>query len=313
MKKILLATAAVALTAGAAAADGVSFSGYGRFGVVYNNKPGDGNKKANITSRFRLNIAATKTTDSGVEFGAKFRIQGDQGTIVGSSRSQAMTNNAATFWAKSGPFTLQVGNVSDAIDADNVYYNGDLGLLGWGDQEVIAGTGFWGYGSSAYSNGNQVGVLATYAANGLTVNISYVTPDQTLKSNPTQDDEKAIAIDYTMGAFAMGVGYVKNPGFATDGSASFASFQYSFGKSTIGIQAGNKTAGLGNQYTLFGNTTLVNGIGLQAYVTKDNVDADTTGYGLGMSYDLGGATLLGSVAKLRDTSTQADFGVKFSF
>jgi outer membrane protein OmpU len=324
MKKILLASAAVAMTVGTtamtaapAAADGVSFNGYGRFGIVYNN---NWTNKAQITSRFRLNILATKTTDSGVEFGAKFRIQGDQGTGNGPLLgTQAMTNNSATFWAKSGAFTLQVGNITDAVDNDNVYYNGDLGLLAWGDQEVLLDSGFIGYASGPTPAG-QVGILATYSANGLTANLSYINPDQTVKGT---NKEAALTVDYTMGAFAVGAGYVNNVGFGTD-NAWFLSGQYSFGKTTVGLQVGDNgsTSATGTQYTLFANTDLGNGLGLQGYVTKDddntsvNPDGSTghgTGVGIGMSYDLGGAKLLGSVAKFRNKDTQADFGVKFSF
>lgn len=324
MKKILLATAAVALTAGAASADGVSLSGYGRFGIVYNNHA---TNKTNVTSRFRLNIAATKTTDSGVEFGAKFRMQNDQGGIAAGSRTTQMTTNAATFWAKSGPFTLQVGNVSSAIDASGTYYAGDLGLLGWGDQEVLAyGSSFSVYSSSPYgaagipagTAGNQVGLLATYAANGLTVNLSYMNPDQTATG---LNKETAISVDYTMGAFAFGAGYVHNGAGKTDNNSSFISGQYSFGKSAVGLQVGDNgkdsTATTpnadGTHWTLYGNTELANGIGLQGYVTKDDNPANGTGVGVGMTYDLGGAKLIGSIAKLRNKDTQADFGVKFTF
>jgi outer membrane protein OmpU len=327
MKKILLASAAVAMTVGTtamtaapAAADGVSFNGYGRFGIVYNN---NWTEKAQITSRFRLNILATKTTDSGVEFGAKFRIQGNQGFGAASANTPAaMTNNSATFWAKSGAFTLQVGNVTDAVDNDNVYYNGDLGLLGWGDQEVISGSGFIGYASGATPS-NQVGVLGTYSANGLTVNVSLINPNQTINLPAGVNNEAAITVDYATGAFAVGAGYVNNVGFGTD-NAWFLSGQYSFGKTTVGLQVGDSgsTSAAGTQYTLFANTDLGNGLGLQGYVTKDddntsvNPDGSVghgTGVGIGMSYDLGGAKLLGSVAKFRNKDTQADFGVKFSF
>lgn len=331
MKKILLATAAVALTAGAASADGVSLSGYGRFGVVYNNNSANATK-TNVTSRFRLNIAATKTTDSGVEFGAKFRMQHDQGSIVGTSRSLSMVTNAATFWAKSGPFTLQVGNVSSAIDASGTYYAGDLGLLGWGDQEVLGygnsfsvyTTGPWGatVPTATPTGSSRVGLLATYAANGLTVNLSYANPDQALAS---QTKETAISVDYTMGAFAFGAGYVHNGAFTTENNSSFISGQYSFGKSAVGLQVGDNGKGStgtgtgpggnadGTHWTIYGNTELANGIGLQGYVTKDDNPANGTGVGVGMTYDLGGAKLIGSIAKLRNKDTQADFGVKFTF
>ena len=52
MKKVLFATTALVATAGVAAAD-VTFSGYGRFGVIYADNEG-GDDETSITSRLRL-------------------------------------------------------------------------------------------------------------------------------------------------------------------------------------------------------------------------------------------------------------------
>ena len=62
MKKILFATTALVATAGVAAAD-VTFGGYGRFGLGYDEGRAD---ETFITSRFRLQIDATAESDMGV-------------------------------------------------------------------------------------------------------------------------------------------------------------------------------------------------------------------------------------------------------
>ncbi len=81
MKKFLIATTALALTAGAAAAD-VKISGYGRTGIIYyeNTDAQDaaGLNEAQVVSRLRMNLDATTSSDQGVDFGARFRLQWDQ-------------------------------------------------------------------------------------------------------------------------------------------------------------------------------------------------------------------------------------------
>ena len=77
MKKALIASTALVLSAGVAAAD-VTISGYGRTAVVYQENNGDEND-AQISSRVRLNVHDTTSTDQGVDFGARLRLQWDQG------------------------------------------------------------------------------------------------------------------------------------------------------------------------------------------------------------------------------------------
>lgn len=67
MKKVLLATTALVMTAGVAAAE-ISLSGDARMGLIY-----DGND-AQFGSRARVRFTATGETDSGLSFGATFRV-----------------------------------------------------------------------------------------------------------------------------------------------------------------------------------------------------------------------------------------------
>ena len=67
MKKLLLATTALTLSAGVAAADPVSLSGDARMGLVYD---GDDVK---MTSRARVAFTLSGETDGGLAFGAGFR------------------------------------------------------------------------------------------------------------------------------------------------------------------------------------------------------------------------------------------------
>ena len=124
MKKVLFATTALVATAGVAAAD-VTFGGYGRFGIFYtDNDSTTGDSDTTITSRFRLQIDATAESDAGVTFGARVRIQQNEG-------QQGMTNGAR-FFARSGGLEVGVGNIFGALEFMPGQYPIDIGLTGLG-------------------------------------------------------------------------------------------------------------------------------------------------------------------------------------
>ncbi|CAN0190916.1 unnamed protein product, partial [Chrysoparadoxa australica] len=73
MKNVLLASTALVLSAGVAAAD-ITFSGGARFGVKHDSSLAT--DKTYIHNRFTLNIDAATETDSGLEFFARVRVRG---------------------------------------------------------------------------------------------------------------------------------------------------------------------------------------------------------------------------------------------
>jgi RHS repeat-associated protein len=91
----------------------VRISGYGRFGLDYNEAKASAPRKSetNITSRLRLKIDMSAETDSGVSFGARFRAKAEA-----RRRQEAVTN-------------LDVGSALDMTDAltisDKVYPHAD--------------------------------------------------------------------------------------------------------------------------------------------------------------------------------------------
>ncbi|MGL6211923.1 MAG: porin, partial [Paracoccaceae bacterium] len=90
MKKILLTTALLSATAGMAAAEGeVSFSGYGRFGLVHDSSVGAGTKETQVHTRLRFNINAKVETDAGVTFGGRIRMQHTAGSSGGAGLNAA--------------------------------------------------------------------------------------------------------------------------------------------------------------------------------------------------------------------------------
>ena len=81
MKKLLFASTALVLSTGVAAANNnISFSGDARMGVVYNSANAAPVAKTQWSARARMTITMKRTTDSGMEVGAVFRV--DQGGVA---------------------------------------------------------------------------------------------------------------------------------------------------------------------------------------------------------------------------------------
>ncbi|MDX1744028.1 MAG: porin, partial [Ruegeria sp.] len=137
MKKVLFATTALIATAGVAAAEsGVNFSGYGRFGIGYQEDrsvvTGLATAPTTITtvdgatttavlptsaesddtilvSRFRLNIDGFTETDGGVRFEGRVRLQADEDSSNGEANSAGL--NGARFSVIYGGLRVDAGNV----------------------------------------------------------------------------------------------------------------------------------------------------------------------------------------------------------
>ncbi|GGX40911.1 porin [Tateyamaria omphalii] len=275
MKKVLFATTALIATTGMAAAE-ISFGGFGRFGLIYNDGADD---ETSIEQRFRLNITGTATADNGLEFGARARIETNDGADS--------DVRAAEFNVESGGFRLDVGNTSDVIDSGDVldYYGYGVGLTAL----VETSTNFALPASGISGDGD---VPAT-------IKLRYTAGDFTVAASVTDDrDVTSITVASTAGT-------------ATANTATTVSreewqigFGYNFGNYNVGVAFGNEDVT---------TTTLVNGA---AAATSTNVDndfwalgfggeigafaftllvADTdanpdTAYGVSAKYDVGAAT-----------------------
>lgn len=149
MKKVLFATTALIATAGVAAAD-VTISGYGRFGLDYNNAnaragdtnkwgyAGNGSSKTNLTSRLRLNFDMSTETDAGVTLGAQFRVQADSNN---GNESNGGSFNGARLYAGYGGFEVGVGNIYGAIEWAPLVYldtrSAGTGITGMSDVHAV--------------------------------------------------------------------------------------------------------------------------------------------------------------------------------
>lgn len=324
MKKILIATTALVATAGVAAAD-VAFSGYGRFGVLYDGSAVDNAAKTTVETRFRFNIDVSET-DSGVTFGGRVRMQYDDG-----SSNTAVT--AANMYAAYNGLKVTVGNVDGAYDDAALIYNSEMGLTdtSFGDP---AGA-FYAYDSNGYSaaESGRMGINVTYAIAGFAIEASYINPDQyeddltSLNLGTVaapiiveREAEYALAVSYKYNQFTISAATAQNGAGIKDNDVYFIGAEY----------AVNDMANVGLLYldngdlfraddnnttvTLYGNYTM-DALTLRGYVAHNSEDflETQTSFGLGADYDLGGATLLGSIERGYDKEAYASMGVKFTF
>lgn len=328
MKKVLLASTALIGFAGMAAAD-VTLSGSGRFGIVYTDDGTPGGDDTVLSHRLRFNIDASTETDSGVKFGGRIRLQYDNGDTVDNGEGAAEVN-AAMLYAETSGFRFELGNANTAFDSLATLYNAELGFISstTGSYSLFA---YDSYTSSPYAvdDENRLGLFASYSVGNLVARVSYIDYDQTGAHANGKQDETGISLDYTAGAYKLGFGYVTNAA-GNDGYDVWALLgEYALNDSTnIGLQFIGETgaplvpaapggiAGDDMTYTLYGNTKLASGIGLGAFVSGVSSDvtyANDYAIGLGANYDIGGATIAGTIQKGFNDETYADLGINFSF
>ena len=345
MKKILLATTVLASFAGAASAE-VVFSGYGRFGLEYNNHPDtidytDGTRagtvsvqttanktKSIISDRFRLNIDGKTVTDGGITFGGRIRIQASSGQYNGAGGGG--TINAPQLYAVANGFRLEVGNVNEALDSVALFYNSEMGYEDSSNGEAY---GFYSYASTPFGNVNRNGVFFSYAMAGLNLRASYIKPDQTLKTNATgTSGEFSASADYAYGQFTFAAGGASHANGVSKAFYNFVGAAYAVSPDiNVGLNYNNANdivlpgytsySGTfpGDQVTsittLYGNYTM-GAITLRAYVAGTNADYVKHKYvgGIGADYALGGGTRIsGSIRPDYAGNTTADVGVRFDF
>ncbi|QYK41611.1 MAG: porin [Paracoccaceae bacterium] len=321
MKKILLATSALVLSAGVAAAD-FSIGGSARAGIVYSDPVGAGESKATVNMRLRFNFDASKELDSGVTLGGRIRMQYDQSRIndtddIFGDRSGA-TLSAAYLYAETGGLYVQIGNVDTALDSMALLYNSELGYIG-STFGSYAFANYAAYETSPYGADqiNRMGVFASYTVGDLTARLSYVTPNQNVRALPAGvEDEVSISFDYTAGQFSIGVGASFNGGFEDGNDVYAITGEYAINDDTaIGLHYMDNGSANSATTTLYGRTKLANGLGLGAYIAgnDDNTLAKDFAIGIGFDYDLGGATLAGTIQRGFSDETYADLGIRFSF
>ncbi|MGV8988279.1 MAG: porin [Cypionkella sp.] len=325
MKKILLATTVLVGFAGAASAD-VTVSGYGRFGLDYYSLPGAGFSKTVVSSRLRFNIDAKMTTDGGVTFGGRVRLQSDANDssnrldidpITGAPSSTAISQpslSPAMLYATANGMRLEVGNANTAFDSAALFYDSEMGFT---SSSAGEGAGdFYAFSTDPYA-ADRMGVFFSYSSGPLNARISYINPSQSLDNLPTGvAAEGGISVDYKFGQFTVSVAGVQN-GSGKDGNdQTFVGVAYALSDvANIGLNYYDQQDVYGNTTTLYGNYVM-NAITLRGYITNNDLDTNKnkTIVGVGADYDLGGGAMIsGSIRPDFAGETNADIGVKFNF
>ena len=255
MKKVLLATTALALSAGVASAE-MKLGGSGYVGMT-----GSSDDLA-YDSRFQLQVDGSTESDSGVSVKARLRIRSQEGA--------GATISAPRFDVAVGDLSLSLGNTADAIDANTNAYASCVGNVGDFCGDSFAGTGF----------------SSTSGANVDRVRIGYTAGDFTLAASGQLDggEDIAVSVSGKMGAVGMSAGYkvddITAAAYALDVNGSF-------GTVNAGLRY-DQAAGADAVATLYGNTTS-GATTASLYLTNNDANA----WGVGMSYDLGGGIALG--------------------
>lgn len=330
MKKVLFATTALIATASMAAAE-VKLSGYGRFGLDYNeanDRAINGVSETNLTSRLRLQVDMSTEADNGVAFGARFRAQAESrdnnpGTAV---------FNGGRFYARAGGFTLQVGNILGAIENMAGLYletrTAGIGIDGAGFQSLVAnvnGEYFnWDAYSSAGAGANGIEVL--YSAGGFSGQVSFSTDN-----GPQAVDRVAANISYTFGDWTAGLAVQSSDIMWED--KTVVSIAGNLGQ--FGVRFAYADNDGIDKFGIYGNVDIGPASNLLVFVTdedavsaadalagrNDNRDGvlnsnnqEGTAFGVNYSYDLGGGVSFeaGAVEGSNDI-TQVQAGVYFSF
>ena len=321
MKNLLLASTALVLSAGVAAAE-VAVSGDARMGVASKYDAATDNTELNFSSRARVKFTLSGETDGGLGFGASFRAD-QAGTASKGTEGSVYVSGA---FGK-----VEMG---DTVSAPEALF-GDLPEIGFTDLEMNVNNAV--ISSVMPTIGNDVPYITGDNAGGLTdftgpaMLYTYTTGAISVAASMSDGkrggvdaaQEYALAGSYNFGSYAVGIGYevldldglgkAKQLGIA--GTANFGDTAvkgyYAQGDDLLD---GVDTYGLGVE-SVFGATT-VKGY-YQVIDASDIVGGEKiAAYGIGAEYDLGGgASVAGGIMDTDEAGTDAvyDLGMKFKF
>ena len=282
MKKVLLASTALVMSAGFAAAD-VSVGGDGRMGIIV-----DEGADAAFTSRIRISFSASGETDLGLAFGGSIRADNSGGGAAGTAGSVFVEG---TFGR------ISMGDVSGAPEAAVGDLSG-VGLTGLGDYNEL----------DYLSNSDRPAARWDYVTGDLGLHVSADNP------GPAGDQAYGIAVTYSAGDISFGLGY------EDDGEDSHiaAGVTAGLGDASIKVAYGSKDdddSSVGAEDDQYGlSLDFVTGATtLTAFYLKDFAGDDN--YGVGVSYDLGGGAALKAGYADNESAADAsyDFGISMSF
>jgi outer membrane protein OmpU len=195
-----------------------------------------------------------------------------------------------------------MGNIYGAIDSMPGLYQSEAGLVGNGFGDVGSVAGYDGF----QSTDGAMGVEVIYSAGAFTGHLSYSDDDIGYVNGPS-NKRTAVYGAYTMGDWTAALGMQDSQNDDEDMTALTVSGKVGdYGVGFSGARADGVTKITLNGSATFGATTV------SAFVSDEQYASDTA-MGLGFSYDLGGASLVGAVERSTGGDDYADLGVSFSF
>jgi outer membrane protein OmpU len=307
MKKVLLATSALAMMAGAASAE-IALSGSARMGLVYNETLSGGSGETFFSSRVRIVFTASGETDSGLSFGASMRADqmggnnNDQDTDGAGGDNVADkdgdSNGDSTVFISGSFGKLTMGDVGGAADA----LVGQVSGVGYGPNDDLQEIGFVGTTKTAVYYEYSTGALTFGLGAGQLYDVD---------GDVDTADELNIAVKYATDAFSVALGYETSDSV----DALHLGASATFGSATLKARITDRD----DQSDIQWATSIdyaINATTITAFYT-DFGDSDTQHIGLGASYDLGGgASVAGGIVQQdapAGNETFADVGLKFSF
>jgi len=279
MKKVLLATSALTLSAGFASAD-VSMSGSGGAGVF-----GANGADLSVYSGVDLGFALSGASDNGMTFSASLDMGGGQTLDTGDfeldTQDMGTDDNVSVAIGVSGlTITLSQNGVDDLYDDDIA---GDIGISGaMGDLTYSVVTGLEdadptsisiGYSAGAIS-GSVVSSDSGDAEDASTVTVSYAMGDITVSAESDTDrtgaDTSSVTVTYAM-ADGMTISLENSEDVNTLGVT------YSSGAISVAVEADDATAETWE-------ATMAYDLGGGATFNLGTNQADTTFAGVGFSF-----------------------------
>lgn len=303
MKKLLLASTALVLSAGLAHSQALNITGHGRMGILYDSTGLWGASNYRQENRLQFNFNVAVEGDHGLTFGAYSRARISNASIGVFSGSRV--------WVEASGLRLTFGNQDGAIQTAGLVGAVSIGYTGG----TFAGgsAGMWIYPQAFSSTGTGAPHRASvsYSMGDVTAMLSYDRAGTYGVGTPAVTE---LGVNGTFGAFSAAVGYASSVAGAANSRIVTVSGAYNGGSWTVGaIVADLQT--LGTNYALTGTAQLGGGTA-RAYIGRYIDGAPATSdnaWGLAYHYGLGGgASVAGGVERINGVTT-GNVGVVFNF
>lgn len=305
MKKVLLATTALVLSTGLAAAQSVTLSGSAEMGIVGGDRDADGNPRnggvavtddVQFFQDLDVTFTMSGTTDNGLTFGASIDL--DEGGDGSAASDNNYDDGGATVFLSGNFGTITMGDTDGALDwalteAGNISNPGSI------DDAETSHAGYLGsYGDGA-GDGQILRYDYTFGDFGMAISVEQ-DDDAGLTAGvvgPASNDV-GFAVGFRYDAELGGVDLALGLGYQT---ADFAGVDQNIVGVSVaatfagGFQAGVQYSDWENRGGILGNDDDHVGIGVgysfdafSIHANYGEFDSGNSGFGLAAAYDLGG-------------------------